>query len=105
MKNVNIKRETLEAAVKFLGYEKTEKTAVMKMRDGSEMTTTLYIFKDPTGVMFINISGISTKQFDDVEEFDRYLEKKFKIYKSEKEMYINWYGMDEETWEEWNKAE
>jgi hypothetical protein len=76
--------------------------AVMTLKDGSRMTTELNILR--TGAFAIlNISNAMTLKFANDEELDKYLAKKFEMFKDDKEMYQTFTGMDDETWEEWNK--
>lgn len=69
----------------------------------SRMTSTLYILESENGVI-LTISNAVSYKFDNVEKLNNYLTRKeFKAYSSEKEMYMDFAEMDEETWEEWNK--
>lgn len=104
MKRSEVKLETLRIAVKCGLYpECKEISAIQKMKDGSRMTSTLYIFSDPTGKMLMNISNCITLEFENVDEMNAYISKKFEIFSSDKEMWQSFTGMDDETWEEWNK--
>ena len=102
MKKNAVKLETLKIAVQFLGYKQEDMNGVMTMKDGSRMTTELHIFRTPEGLVLLNLSNAITFEFETEEEFQKYLNKKFELFESEKDMYMNFCGMDEETWEEWN---
>ena len=94
--------EALDIAVKMLGYIHTEKPAVVTLKDGSRMTTTAHIFKTPEGIIFVNPSKTKISyRFENQEEFDN--QDKFQFFDTEKNMYQTFTGMDDETWEEWNK--
>ena len=103
MKKNEVKLETLKIAVQFLGYKQEDTQGVMTLKDGSRMTTELHIFRTPEGPILLNLSGVTTFEFETEEEFQKYLNKKFEMFESDKDMYMNFCGMDEETWEEWNK--
>lgn len=104
MKKTNIGLDVLKAAEQFLGYKYTFKNSVMTLRDGSRMTTELHIFDTPEGHVLVNLSNTKTTyDFDSKEEFDEFASKKFEMFESDKEMYQKFLGMDDETWEEWNK--
>lgn len=78
------------------------KSAVMTLKDGSRMTSTLHIFDDSENdVVYLNISDSISLQGTH-KEFDEYIAKKFEIYRSDKEMYKDFCEMDEETWNAWN---
>lgn len=94
----------LKAAEQCLGYKYTFKNAVMTLKDRSRMTTELHIFETPEGHVLVNLSNTKTTlDFESKEEFEKYSSKKFEMFESDKEMYQNFLGMDDETWEEWNK--
>jgi len=79
------------------------KSAVMTLKDGSRMTSTLHIFDDSENdAVYLNISDSISLQGTH-KEFDEYIAKKFEIYDSEKEMYKDFCEMDEETWNAWNE--
>lgn len=104
MRKLEIKYETLVIAVKCNLYKQPKQIdAIMKLNDGSRMTSTLYIFNDPTGKVLLNISRCTTLEFENQDDLNTYLAKKFEIFKSDKEMWQSFTGMDDETWEEWNK--
>ena len=103
MKKSQVSLQLLNIAVQMLDYKKTVKSAVMTLKDGSRMTSTLNIFETPEGVIMLNISNCVTYEFENKTEFAKYLNKKFQIFESEKEMWTEFCGMDDETWEEWNK--
>ena len=72
---------------------------------GSQMTSKLYILR--TGLseaIMVTISNSVTYVFDNEEELQKYLSKKFKKYDTEKEMYQDFLKMDDETWEQWNEG-
>lgn len=104
MKKSVVKYETLKMMVKCGLYnEPKEISAIMKSKDGSRMTTTLYIFNDPTGKVLLNISKSMTLEFENENELQEHLKEKFEAFESDKEMWQSFTGMDDETWEEWNK--
>lgn len=103
MKKIEAKLDTLTVCAPMLNYKHEKKYAVMNLKDGGKTTTTLNIFETPEEIMIVNISNVITMQFDSKTEFEEYMNKKFKVYESDKEMYQDFTGMDEETWNEWNK--
>lgn len=104
MKKSEVKQMVLDIAVKCGVYaQPKEINAIMKMKDGSRMTSTLYIYNDPTGKILLSISRCTIFEFDNEEELNSYISKKFEIFSSDKEMWQTFTGMDDETWEEWNK--
>ena len=81
MNKSHLNLEDLKKMETLLNIAVTTEHAVMTLKDGSRMTTELNILR--TGAMaFLNISNSITIQFDNDAEFT---------------------GMDDETWEEWNK--
>ena len=103
MKKITTKLATLKTLAPMLGYTEKELFGTMTLKDGSSMTSKLTSFKTPEGHMILNISDVVTFDFDSVAEYNEYISRKFKIHNTEKEMYLQDWGMDEETWEEWNK--
>jgi hypothetical protein len=96
--------DVLKIAETCLGYTSTIKSAIMTLKDGSRMTTTLYVFDTPEGHVLVNLNKTKiTLDFESKDEFEKYLSKKFEVFESDKEMWQTFTGMDEETWEEWNK--
>lgn len=94
--------KALEIAVKMLGYTHEERPAVLTLKDGSRMTITAHIFNTPEGITFVNPSKAKISyKFEDKNEFNE--QKIFQFFDSDKEMYQDFTGMDDETWEEWNK--
>lgn len=94
--------EALDIAVKMLGYTHEERSAVITLKDGSRMTTIAHIFKTPEGIIFVNPDKCKISyRFENQEEFDA--QKKFEFFDTDKEMWQDFTGMDDETWEEWNK--
>ena len=98
-----IKMFSAQDICKGLHVTKETAYAIMKMKDGSRMTSTLYIYNDPTGKILLSISRCTIFEFDNEEELNSYISKKFEIFSSDKEMWQTFTGMDDETWEEWNK--
>lgn len=100
-----IRNNTLEIAVKCDNTATLEKKVGLLTVKNGTMTSSLYIFR--TGLnntIVLTISDCVTYMFESEEELNNFLVKKeFKEYSSEKEMYMDFAGMDEETWEEWNK--
>ena len=107
MKQSVLKLEVLKVAVKELGYSVIfeNQKAVMKWDNGEEMTTTLNAYQDIafSKDIFLNINNMKTLQFDTREEFEKYILKKFRLYANDKDMYMDFTGMDEDTYTEWNK--
>lgn len=104
MRKSEVKYETLNIAVQCGLYNPAkEVSAIMKLNDGSRMTATLYIFEDPTGKVLVNISKCKTLEFDNKDEMNTYVNKKFEVFENDKEKWQAFTGMDDETWEEWNK--
>ena len=102
MKKSHLKLVDIKKMAEMLSTKVETKFAVMTLKDGSRMTTELNILR--TGAMaFLNISNSITIQFENDDELNKHLEKKFEIFESDKEMYQTFTGMDDETWEEWNK--
>ena len=81
-----------------------KKVGLLNVANGT-MTSELYIFRTQlNNTIAMTISNCVTYMFDSEEEMNKWLtKKKFKEYNSDKEMYMDFTGMDEETWEEWNK--
>ena len=52
----------------------------------------------------VTISNAVTYVFDNEEEFQKFLTKKFVKYNTEREMYQDFLKMDDETWEQWNEG-
>ena len=97
-----ISYDALVIAVKMLGYTQEARPAVINLRDGSRMTTTTNIFTTPEGQVLVNPDRTTTTYvFDTKEEFAN--QTKFEFFNTDKEMYQTFTGMDDETWEEWNK--
>lgn len=102
MKKMSLKLKEVYMMAQMLNSEVKEVSAVMNCKNGSRMTSTLYILHTQEAPV-LNISNCSTYMFDTVEEMDSYIAKKFQVYESDKQMYQEFVGMDDETWEEWNK--
>lgn len=102
MKKVSFKKSEVIGTAKILECKVEIVSAILTLKDGSRMTTELTIIRD-TKAPLLNISNCVTYLFDDVKELENYLNKKFEIFESDKEMYQTFTGMDDETWEEWNK--
>lgn len=105
MEKINLTLKEMQMASKMLNWNYQNTFAVMNLKDGSRMTTELHIFFTNEGPVFLNISNAKTLKFEDGCEYRKYLDKKFELYKSEKEMYKDFCGMDEETWKVWNQEE
>lgn len=103
MKKMQLTLKTLRIAGQVLGYKEEDTQGVMTLKNGSRMTSDLYIFRTPEGPILLNLSDAITFEFETEEEFQEYLNKKFELFKTDKDMYMSFCGMDEETWEEWNK--
>ena len=104
MKKLEMSLDVLRIATKVLGYTETKlENVVMNLKSG-RMTVKLYVFDTPEGRVLVNLSNTkSTLQFDTKEEYQSWLDKKCEVYGTDKEMWQDFTGMDDETWEEWNK--
>ena len=104
MKKLEMSLDVLRIATKVLGYTETKlENVVMNLKSG-RMTVKLYVFDTPEDQVLVNISNTkSTLQFDTKEEYQSWLDKKCEVYGTDKEMWQDFTGMDDETWEEWNK--
>lgn len=104
MKKLEMSLEVLRVAAKMLGYTETKlENVVMSLKSG-RMTVKLYVFDTPEGQVLVNLSNTkSTLQFETKEEYQSWLDKKCEVYGTDKEMWQDFTGMDDETWEEWNK--
>ena len=104
MKKLEMSLDVLRIATKVLGYTETKlENVVMNLKSG-RMTVKLYVFDTAEGQVLVNLSNTkSTLQFDTKEEYQRWLDKKCEVYGTDKEMWPDFTGMDDETWEEWNK--
>lgn len=76
------------------------------LSDGGRMTVKmdLYEVNDGVGKVYFlsdTLNRKATKYIENVEEIYSWLEEKG--YKKEKQFYLEDYGMDLETWNEWNK--
>ena len=102
MKNSKFKLSDLKKMAELLNTKVEETAAVMNMKNGDRMTTTLYVLR--TGAFaFLNMSNCKTLEFENDAELNEYIAKKFETFSSDKEMWQSFTGMDDETWEEWNK--
>ena len=107
MKKTEIKKDVLEVAVKVINYKKimNDVYATMTLKNG-RMTSLLNAYETPEGIILLNISNATTYEFENKDEFNKYIEKKFKLFKSEKEMYVEDWGYSSESYDEWiNGAE
>ena len=104
MKKLEMSLDVLRIATKVLGYTETKlENVVMNLKSG-RMTVKLYVFDTPEGQVLVNLSNTkSTLQFDTKEKYKSWLDKKCEVYDTDKEMWQDFTGMDDETWEEWNK--
>ena len=104
MKKLEMSLDVLRIATKVLGYTETKlENVVMNLKSG-RMTVKLYVFDTAEGQVLVNLSNTkSTLQFDTKEEYQSWLDKKCEVYGTDKEMWQDFTGMDDETWEEWNK--
>lgn len=102
MKKTTLKLYQVRQIAQMFGKEIEEISAIQHMSDGSKMTATLYILRADEAPI-LNISNCLTLTFDSVKELDNLITKKFTLFKSDKEKWQSFTGMDDETWEEWNK--
>lgn len=79
-------------------------TGLLTMNSG-KMTSKLHILRTKhSEAVMITISDAVTYTFDNEEELQKFLTKRFERFNTEKEMWQKFTGMDDETWEEWNKG-
>lgn len=101
-----MKEAMLKAALKVDETATLETLVGLLTVCGSRMTSRLCIYR--TGLskaIMVTISDAVTYNFDDEEEFQKFLMKKsFVKFDTEKAMYQEFLHMDDETWEEWNKG-
>lgn len=102
MEKIKLNLNEMNQIAEMLNYKVSNKVGVMTLKDGSRMTTELHIFEIPEGPVFLNLSNATTFKFEDKESFDKYITKKFQLYKNDKEMYMDFCGMSEEDWKVWN---
>ena len=103
--NTVFREATLKMTLQFDETATFETLTGLLTVNGSQMTSSLYILR--TGLseaITVTISNTVTYIFDNEEELQKYLSKKFKKYNTEKEMYQDFLQMDDETWDEWNKG-
>ena len=103
--NTVVKDAILKTTLQFDETATFETLTGLLTVNGSQMTSSLYILR--TGLseaITVTISNAVTYIFDNEEELQKYLSKKFKRYNTEKEMYQDFLQMDDETWDEWNKG-
>lgn len=105
MEKIDVRKKVLDIAIDVMNFKREEKFATKYMKDGSRMTSHLYIYETPDNEIYLNVSDCLTYFFETKDEFNDYLNEHFKVFKSEKEMYTNDWDMTEETWNEWNEAE
>ena len=102
MKKMKITLKEMKMMAAMMNEKVEEISAIQKLKDDSRMTSTLYVIKSE-GMPMINVSNCITICFESIKEMNEYITKKFEIYNSDKEMWQSFTGMDDETWEEWNK--
>ena len=103
--NAVIREATLKMTLQFDETATFETLTGLLTVGGNQMTSSLYILR--TGLseaITVTTSNAVTYIFDNEEELQKYLSKKFKRDNTEKEMYQDFLQMDEETWDEWNKG-
>lgn len=103
--NTVVREATLKMTLQFDETATLETLTGLLTVSGNQMTSSLYILR--TGLseaIMVTISNAVTYVFDNEEELQKYLSKKFKRYNTEKEMYQDFLQMDDETWDEWNKG-
>lgn len=103
--NTVVKEATLKMTPQFDETATFETLIGLLTVSGSQMTSKLHILR--TGLskaVMVTISNAVTYVFDNEEELQKFLAKKFVKYNTEKEMYQEFLQMDDETWEEWNEG-
>ena len=100
MKVVKLSLKELKALSEVLNCKMKTKYGVYKM-ENSKMTSKINVVEE---LNILNISDAKTIQFDSKEEMMSFIEERFDLYKTDKEMYMDFNKMDEETWKEWNKG-
>lgn len=100
MKKVTTTLETIRKLAPMMDYKETTLHGILTMNDGSRITSVLNVFEAPEGGMMVNISGSATFTFDNKEEFDKWVERKFELHESQKETERVFSGVDKETWDE-----
>lgn len=100
-----VKASTLKMTLQF------DETATFEILTGlltvreTQMTSKLYILRTKLSeAIMVTISDAVTYTFDNEEELQNFLSKKFERFDTEKEMYQTFLGMDDETWNEWNEG-
>lgn len=103
MKKTPVTLQVLKIAEGMLNYNRVEFNAILLVK-GSKMTSTINTFFTPEGQVLVNISNAVTYEFEDGAEYRRWYDKVVvEKFDSDKDMYQSFTGMDDETWEEWNK--
>lgn len=100
MKEVKLSLKELKIISKVSNIKMKIKYGIYKMED-SKMTAKIYILEE---INTININNVKTIQFDSKEEMIKFMKIKLELYKTDKEMYMDFNKMDEEIWNEWNKG-
>ena len=100
-----VKSKTLEMTTQFDETATFEKLiGILTMKDDTKMTSKLYILRTKLSeAIMVTISDAVTYTFENEEELQKFLAKRFEKFESDKEMWQSFTGMDDETWEEWNK--
>lgn len=102
--NTIVKANTLKMTLQFDETATFETLTGILTVNGSRMTSKLHILRTKlSDAIMVTISDAVTYTFDNEEELQKYLAKKFERFETEKEMWQTFTGMDDETWEEWNK--
>lgn len=103
--NTVVRKQVLEMTPQFDETATFETLTGLLTVNGSKMTSKLHILRTKLSeAIMLTISDAVTYVFDNEEELQKYLAKKFERFETEKEMYQTFLGMDEETWEEWNEG-
>ena len=103
--NTVVKESVLRMTLQFDETATFETLVGLLTVSGNQMTSKLHILRTKLSEsIMVTISNAVTYVFDNEEELQKYLEKKFVKFNTEKEMYQEFLHMDDETWEEWNKG-
>lgn len=103
--NTVVREATLKMTPQFDETATFETLVGLLTVSGTQMTSKLYILR--TGLseaIMVTISNAVTYVFDNEEELQEFLAKKFVKFETEKEMYQEFLKMDDETWEQWNEG-
>lgn len=103
--NTVVKEATLKMTPQFDETATFETLTGLLTVSGNQMTSKLHILRTKLSeAIMVTISNTVTYVFDNEEELQKFLSKRFTKFDTEKEMYQTFLGMDDETWEQWNEG-